>query len=483
MFYYPKSLTRLILVGLVLILFPLAFAFYNVASNLELLAGRGQRAVFEAVRITQDSRLLIQRITDMERITRQYMVVEDTKLLEGYSKLHEEVQTAAKKLNARALDLEQRAKLKELMVVETQLHDMVSAIPMRPFNAEQGVNFFSQLEKLGRSILAQSDQVIGREAEALSIASNRAREILLWQLLAPIPLALLFAVVFTFLITRPFRQIYTGIRLIGDGKLNIPLEVTGPKDLVDLGKRLDWLRQRLFDLQEQKTKFFQHVSHELKTPLAALREGCQILVDEVVGKLTPEQREITSILQHKTNQLQKLIYDLLNLSAASAAEIHKGFLKFEDFDLKRTVTSVALEQKLALKSKGLRFSLISPDSMPIRADAEKIRIVIDNLLSNAIKFSPQGGAAIMNLRQHSDKVTIDISDQGPGISEQDRDRVFEAFYQGRTPQHNASEGTGLGLAIIKEYVLAHNGHVEILQNGMPGAHFRVTLPLVPREIT
>ena len=200
MVYYPKSLTRLILVGLALILLPLTFAFYNVASNLELLAGRGQRAVFEAVRITQDSRLLIQRITDMERIARQYMVVEDRKLLDGYSKLHDEVQNAANKLNARALDFEQRAKLKELMVVENQLHDMVSAIPMRPFNAEHSVSFFTQLGKLGQSILAQSDQVIGREAEALSIAANRAREILLWQLLAPIPLALLFAVVFTFLL-------------------------------------------------------------------------------------------------------------------------------------------------------------------------------------------------------------------------------------------------------------------------------------------
>ena len=82
----------------------------------------------------------------------------------------------------------------------------------------------------------------------------------------------------------------------------------------------------------------------------------------------------------------------------------------------------------------------------------------------------------MKLRQHGGNVTIDISDQGPGISEQDRDRVFEAFYQGRTPQQNASEGTGLGLAIIKEFVLAHNGHVEIVKNSRPGAHFRVTLP-------
>ena len=481
MSYYPKSLPQFILVGLIFILFPLAFAFYNVASNLELLAGRGQRAVFEAVQITQDSRLLNQRITDMERVIKQYLVVEDAQLLEGYTKLHQEFLSATTKLNARALDFQQRAKLTELTQLESQLYQMISTAPTAPITLEQSGKLFSQLAKTGQSILAESDLVIGREAQALSQASVRARDILLWQLLAPIPLALLFAGVFTFLITRPFRQIYTGIRQIGDGQLLQPVEVTGPQDLVDLGHRLDWLRQRLLDLQEQKTKFFQHVSHELKTPLAALREGSQILADEVVGKLNPEQREITSILQHKTNQLQKLIYDLLNLSAAGAAEVHKGFLKFENFDLKRVVQAVAEEQKLALKSRNLRFSLLSPDLVPLRADREKIRIVIDNLLSNAIKFSPQGGAIIMDIRQQQDKIIIGISDQGPGISDQDQERVFEAFYQGRAPQHNISEGTGLGLAIIKEYVLAHGGQVAIIKSGRPGAQFRVTLPLAPRE--
>ena len=99
MSYYPKSLPQFILVGLIFILFPLAFAFYNVASNLELLAGRGQRAVFEAVQITQDSRLLNQRITDMERVIKQYLVVEDAQLLEGYTKLHQEFLSATTKLN------------------------------------------------------------------------------------------------------------------------------------------------------------------------------------------------------------------------------------------------------------------------------------------------------------------------------------------------------------------------------------------------
>lgn len=257
MSYYPKSLTRLILVGLVLILLPLAFAFYNVASSLELLAGRGQRAVFEAVRITQHSILLIQRITEMERAARQYLIIEDRALLDGYVKLHDEVQTAAQTLSVRALDVDQREKLKELISIENRLFGMVQGVPNRPFKVKQYTDFFSQLSQLsqlGESILAQSDMVIGREAEALMLASNQARETLSWQLFAPIPLAMLFSFMFTVLITQPFRQIIKGIRRIGDGELITPIVVQGPQDLVDLGKRLDWLRQRLYDLQEKKTQ-------------------------------------------------------------------------------------------------------------------------------------------------------------------------------------------------------------------------------------
>jgi two-component system, NtrC family, sensor histidine kinase GlrK len=483
MFYYPKSFFKLILVGIGLILVPLAFAFYNIAVNLERLAGQSQRAVFEAVQVTQDSRLLNQRITDMERIARQYLVVEDRKLLDGYTKLHDEMQETAQQLNARELDATQRSKLKELIALENQLYERIRSSPISKAGAEQIAAQFSPLQALGESFLAQGDSIIWREVEALRTASARAREILLWQLLAPIPLALLFAIVFTIVITRPFNQINTSIRRMGDGQLHIPIVVDGPQDLVDLGQRLDWLRLRLIELQEQNSKFFQHVSHEFKTPLAALREGSQILADEVVGQLTTGQREITNIIQHKTLQLQKLIYDLLNYSAAGAAETHKASLHLQPVNLRHAIMAVAEEQKLALKAKGLRFNLIGPDQVSVTADSEKLRIVIDNLLSNAIKFSPENGAIIMSMRHTQDTAQIDVSDQGPGISELDRDRVFEAFYQGQTPQTGQIEGTGLGLAIIKEYVLAHSGRVEIVNAGKPGAHFRVSLPLKQRVTT
>ena len=123
---------------------------------------------------------------------------------------------------------------------------------------------------------------------------------------------------FTILIARPIRQIDAAIRRLGQADFSVPVQVGGPEDLQQLGERLDWMRQRLADLEQQKNRFLRQMSHELKTPLTALREGAELLSEEVVGKLTPEQREIAEILRHNSIELQKLIEDLLSYGASQA---------------------------------------------------------------------------------------------------------------------------------------------------------------------
>ncbi len=479
MVYYPKSFFKLILTGVVLVMLPLIVAFYNIAVYLDRLATQSQQAVFDAVQVTQDSRIVTQRITDMERLARQYLVVEDPVLLDAYGKLHREFDSAVKKLERHAANAPQSEQLRDLAERENRIHEILRRYPQQTASVKETVDAFVPLSRLAQTILGENSRLIEHEVADMQEVAARAREIMLWQVWAPIPLAVLVAVLFTYLITRPFRQINSAIRLLGDGHLNVPVRVTGPKDLIELGNRLDWLRIRQIELQEQKTKFFQHVSHELKTPLAALREGADLLADEVTGKMTPAQREIAHIIQLKTQQLQKLIYDLLAYSAAGGAEFLKTSLTYATFNLRRLVLTVAEEQKLAIASKALRVSLHGPE-FDITADAEKIRVVIDNLLSNAIKFSPPSGGIIITVNTVAEKALLDVSDQGPGVAEEDREKVFDAFYQGRAPREVRIKGTGLGLAIIKEYILAHNGSVEIVQDGHPGAHFRVTLPLNPK---
>ena len=102
--------------------------------------------------------------------------------------------------------------------------------------------------------------------------------------------------------------------------------------------------------------------------------------------------------------------------------------------------------------------------------------MIDNHLSNALKFTPAGGTIHVRARHAGDEIVIDFADTGPGIPPEDRERIFEAFYTGRTPQAGHLKGSGIGLSIVAEFVAAHGGRVELVQGEFPGAHFRIYIP-------
>jgi two-component system sensor histidine kinase GlrK len=234
------------------------------------------------------------------------------------------------------------------------------------------------------------------------------------------------------------------------------------------------MRRRLIELEQQKNRFLRHISHELKTPLTALREGAELLVEEVAGKLTPEQREIAEILRHNGIELQKQIEDLLSYGAS---QFHKVALELRPLHIRRVIDHVANGQKLASRAKNLNLE-IRADDVVLSADFEKLRVVLDNLMSNAIKFSPGGGAIAISARRAGGHLVIDVSDDGPGIAPSDRAQVFDPFYQGQNSAAGLVNGTGIGLSVVREYVAAHGGSVEVVEDACStGAHIRVALPL------
>ena len=126
-----------------------------------------------------------------------------------------------------------------------------------------------------------------------------------------------------------------------------------------------------------------------------------------------------------------------------------------------------------VRSGGEKPSMAPPQVVDV--DPEKLRAALGNLLSNAIRFSPPGGSIRFALARQPGLACIDIRDEGPGVAEGDRARVFEPFYRGERQPEGAVKGTGIGLSIVREYVEAHGGRVELLADG-PGAHFRIELP-------
>lgn len=473
--YYPKSFFKLILLGIFLVMLPIVYAFWDTARHLERLATRSQEAVYGAVQLTATNRHLYELSNTMERGVRQFLILEQPTLLEQYDQQHLEFQRTLAELQRVAPGGAQSQSLERLRTGEALLHEEVLARQHSTVALSELVPDFIALQALAQNLYSESDTHIRLEVDNMHRNALEAERSMAWQLVALVPLAILFAVGFTVFITRPFEQINHAIRIMGKGDLTHPVSVSGPSDLVDLGSQLDWLRKRLLELEEGKKRFLQHVSHELKTPLAAVREGSELLADEVGGTLSDQQREITAILRNKSIQLQRMIENLLNYSAGDAARYNRNLLHVQPVSLRQMLSSVFEEHQLVAKSKGLRWEL-APSDVTLAVDPEKMRIVFDNLISNAIKFSPEGGILRVSTRAEGPLAVIQVDDQGPGIPAADRERIFDPFYRTRTPQHGPVKGTGLGLAIMREFVLAHGGSVRVGENRPRGASFQVSLP-------
>lgn len=470
--YYPRSFLKLILSGFALAVIPLVLALVYNAYSINRLAEHSQRTLYQAVQATQASRSLIEHVTAMERSVRQFVIVGEPSVLQGYALAHERFADTAERLRTFRLEDAQRDTLNTLVEIESALFQKVSEASKLRDRASEVVGEFASLSQGARELDNQGNLLVDREVVTVQRMAGETQRLIFWQMLALVPVAVFLVLGASLLIRRPIAQIESAIQKLGEGEFGSKISVSGPDDLESLGRQLDWLRLRLLDLEEQKSRFLRHVSHELKTPLTALREGVELLADEVTGRMTHGQLEIAHILKQNTLRLQRLIEDLLNyhtaqFQTASLAPVH--------FRLKALVERVIQQHTLAMRAKNLSQSLSAAD-LEMEGDEKKIEAMVDNLLSNAVKYSPTGGTIRIQLRRRGGDVVIDVIDDGPGIPAQDRVRVFEPFFQSTSEYTGPVKGTGLGLAIVREFALAHRGTAEVIDDGGPGAHLRVVLP-------
>jgi len=322
-----------------------------------------------------------------------------------------------------------------------------------------------------RDVLAINNRVVDREVERLRVSAEQVQRNIIVLLIFSTAVALGIALALTRAIARPITEIDAAIRQLGGADFSRPIAVRGPDDLKTLGERLDWLRRRLVELEAEKNRFLRHLSHELKTPLTALREGAELLHDEIGGPLSSQQRKVVGIMKDNSIKLQRLIEELLDyqraLHAAAALEVRM-------VSLNTVVHEAAQPHELAAQAKGLRVA-IDADSATLEADPDKLRSIVDNLIGNAVKFTPAGGSVSVLARASGDQTLIDVIDSGPGVPAEEREAIFDSFFRGRARAGARVEGSGLGLAIAREFVEAHGGRISVLAEAR-GGHFRVALP-------
>jgi two-component system sensor histidine kinase GlrK len=467
---YPRSFLSLLLIGFSIVAAPLLFALFSNALAFERLAGLSEQAVHSAVKVTQASRSLLAVITSLERSARQYAVAGEATFLDAYRTNRAAFLRITRALDAMALSDNQRAEVAAIERLEEGIDQVIARTGPTPELSRRLPREFATLAERGQALVTMGDQVIDDGIEQLRAEAEKSRNNVFWLMIALIPTAVILIASFTFLISRPITQVTESIRGLGEGQFARPIRIEGPGDMVRLGAQLDWLRERLVTLEAQKTRFLQHISHELKTPLTALREGSDLLASGVVGNLNAEQREIARILQENSIELRKLIEGLLNYSAVHA---QASYLDAKIVQLRDVVRRVVNDRKLAIVAKEIRIEL-NCEHVTAYCDEEKIRVVLDNLLSNAVKYSPERGLISIKLYKETGDAVFEVLDEGPGISPTDRERIFEAFYRGTDMPVAAIKGSGLGLSIVKEYVQLHNGAIDVLDG--PGAHFRIRFP-------
>jgi two-component system sensor histidine kinase GlrK len=476
--YYPRSFLKFILLGFLLVSLPLVYALAELILSLDRLESQGRQEVLQAAQAGRTSRLLYEQATTLERIARQHLILEDSALLEEYGRLREEFRQTTRQLAALPLEPGSQVALEKLADRESRLHKLLIAPQRGPGVAEELASGYSQLVDDAQSMLAASSQLTQHAIERLQQTATQGREKWIYVGLATVGIAIALAIVFATLIARPIRQLDLAIRQLGSADFTHAITVAGPQDLRYVGQRLEWLRGRLSELEEQQARFLRHVSHELKTPLTAVREGTELLRDDVGGKLTPEQRDIVRIIRDNTLSLQKLIEDLLAYQQTRAMEpAALGPVALPD-----VVTRVVKEQRLAALARMITFEA-SMRSATVIGNAEKLRTIVDNLLSNAIKHSPRNATVQLNVGVKDGYAVLDVIDEGRGVAAADRSRVFESFYQGPPPVEGRIKGSGLGLAIAREYALAQGGRIEVAgrADGKSGAWFRLSLPLASVE--
>src|SRR5437764_6786360 len=468
---YPRSFLGLLLTGFTLVMIPLVGALAYSAWNTERLAGLSRSAVFNASQAARTSRSLVDRIAAIERIAQQMAVLNDPELAVDYARIHRSFRQLAEEIGQLPLDESQAAALARTVEQEQGMYDLLTEQPRRKLDTKIVSERMDRLIDSAREVLAINNRIVDREVHRLSLKAEQVQRGLIVLVFLSTAGALTIALALTRYIARPISEIDGAIRQLGGADFSRPIAVRGPEDLRYLGRRLDWLRRRLDEFETQKNRFLRHVSHELKTPLTAIREGAELLHDEVAGPLAPTQVQVVSIMRDNSIKLQRLIEELLDYQRALHAA---ASLEVRPIELDGLVRDAARPAELAAQAKGLRLTI---DAQPVmlEADPQKLRSIVDNLISNAVKFTPPGGVISVKARALGGEAVIEVMDSGPGVAPEERESIFNLFFRGRTKADTGVKGSGLGLAIARELVEAHGGQIAVVGGGA-GGHFRVTLP-------
>jgi two-component system sensor histidine kinase GlrK len=460
----PRSLLQVVLMGFVLVLMPLGGMIWHDSQALEHLSQLTSDELERAVRDTRRATLLTTQAIDLERTLRRYAVLGDERILASYQQQLASYRSLLADHQISIPDAEAYTGLEQALTWLDSLQDLTRAkaeSTSPKFDEFNHVN--QQLEIITRS---QVDEHVSRVRATIADLMTE-----IWWVSGFVAvLSLLMVLLFTYLIIHPVRQIESRILSLGAGVEPDKRPVDGPAELVLLGERIGWLHDKLKELEQQKYQFLRHVSHELKTPLAVLREGADLLSEQLVGPLNPDQQEICQMLEENSRRLQTLIERLLDFNRLSQQEV----FSLTPVALAPLLSELSAEYRLALESKQISVHLPT-DPIRLQAEPYRLRLILDNLFSNAVSYGAKGGQIWVRAGQDANGGWLEVANEGPAIPVAERERIFEPFEQGSIVRQGLLKGSGMGLSIARESAMSLGGELVLVEDEQADVCFRLTL--------
>jgi len=306
------------------------------------------------------------------------------------------------------------------------------------------------------------------------VYAEEAQSHLAWQTVALVVLTLLMVLWASARITAPVKMLDTMIRSIGQASHHFPHDkVDGPRELTELGEQLRWLASRLQQLEALRLILLRHASHELKTPLSSIREGCALLNEQLVGPLNPQQMEVVSLLNGSADRLSVLTEQLLDYNKL----LQQAKPEFGWHDSETLLQNCFNDHALSLQQR--EQTIVLDCQLPrIYTDSMLFRRILDNLINNAQAYGAEGSNVWVNLRLHDKFMLLDVANNGTPIPAELRAKLFEPFQRGKAPRFDAVQGSGLGLSIVADCARLLGGLAEIIDVSYADVCIQVRLPLV-----
>jgi signal transduction histidine kinase len=296
--------------------------------------------------------------------------------------------------------------------------------------------------------------------------------------------ALLLGVFVTIALVRsindPLQNLTKGTHLIAKGQFWHRLPVRGSDEFAELARDFNAMSERLGELDEMKKDFVSHVSHELKAPLASIRQVLHILLQEIPGGVNDQQRDLLRLSYNSAERLSAMVGNLLDVSRMEA-----GTMEYEIavHDLVPIIKTVSDEFEVQAHNKQIRLRLeCGQDPTYVDCDKDRISQVVGNLYENALKFSPSNSEIVTRIQPAEDgrRVIVSVIDSGPGIPDDHKKRIFLKFHQVKRGKLTG-QGVGLGLTICKTIIEAHHGDIWVGDNPNGGSVFSFSLAAAVRE--